>query len=343
MKKRIYIANTGGTIGMRKTQDGYRPEPGYLTEQMKALPELESDLMPAYDIHEYDPLMDSANMSPENWLDIAKDIAAHYDQYDGFVVIHGTDTMAYTASALPFMLQGLARPVILTGGQIPLCEARNDSRGNLITAMLIAANFNIPEVCIFFGGKLLRGNRAVKIDAGGFDAFDSPNFPPLGIAGVTIKIYWDLMLELPGKMTAISVNVFNESRVGALRIFPGISEDVVRNILEPPIKGLVLETYGAGNAPENNPRLLKVLKAAADRGVVIVNCTQCLKGRVDMGVYATGTALGRTGVISGFDMTAEAALTKMFYLFSQNLPLNIIKENIQKNLKGELTPPDRFM
>jgi L-asparaginase len=192
--KHVYIAYTGGTIGMKKTAEGYVPVPGYLQKQMQRLPELDSSALPAYTIREYDPLLDSSNMTPDDWLKIADDIASHYDRYDGFVVLHGTDTMAYTASALPFMLQGLQKPVIITGAQIPLCELRNDARDNLITAMLIAADFAIPEVCLCFGSKLLRGNRAIKVDADGFDAFDSPNFPALGTVGIEIKINWDLVL-----------------------------------------------------------------------------------------------------------------------------------------------------
>lgn len=322
---------------MKKTSEGYKTCPGFLEQQMAVMPEFKNELMPRYYINEYEPLLDSSDMSPGNWLVIAQDIAQNYDKYDGFIVLHGTDTMAYTASALPFMLQGLQKPVILTGGQIPLCEIRNDSRDNLITAMLIAANYNIPEVCLFFGSKLIRGNRSVKVDANSFEAFDSPNFPLLASCGIGIDINWNLVLPCPVHNLGINVNVLNKSAVAALRLFPGISEDVLRNILKPPIEGLVLETYGVGNGPANNPVLLNVLRSAAERGVVIVNCTQCYRGRVRMGAYATGTALGRAGVISGLDMTAEAALTKMFYLLSQNLPLEAVKAKMQENMKGELT------
>jgi L-asparaginase len=295
--------------------------------------------MPGFEIHEYEPLIDSSNMSPKLWLHIARDIAAHYEAFDGFVVLHGTDTMAYTASALPFMLQGLAKPVVITGGQIPLCEIRNDARENLITAMMIAAQCAIPEVCLFFGNYLLRGNRSVKINADGFDAFGSPNFPALGTAGVGIDIRWDLVLPPPSKRAPLAVKAFTESRVAALRLFPGISADIVQNILAPPIKGLVLETYGVGNAPDNDQTFLDVLKQATDRGVVIVNCTQCLQGRVHTNIYATGTSLKRIGVISGFDMTAEAALAKLFHLFSLNLSVEQVKTQMQLNLHGELTLP----
>lgn len=336
-RKKIYIIHTGGTIGMRREPDGYQPVAGFLAEQMAAMTELQHADMPAYEIHEHEPLIDSSNISPTHWLHIARDIATHYDAYDGFVVLHGTDTMAYTASALPFMLHGLAKPVILTGAQIPLCEVRNDGRENLITAMLIAANHSIPEVCLFFGNRLLRGNRAVKVNADGFDAFASPNFPPLGIAGIGIGIRWDLVLPMPDAPRPIAVKALSESRVAVVRFFPGISADVVRNILAPPIKGVVLETYGRGNAPDNDPALLAVLKEAVEQGVVIVNCTQCLRGRVQMGDYATGTALARTGVISGHDLTTEAAVAKLFYLFSRNMPADQVKTQMQINLNGEMS------
>lgn len=338
LSKRVYIAYTGGTIGMQKSAEGYIPVSGYLQKLMSALVELKSDAMPAYDIREYVPLLDSSNMTPADWLIIANDIADHYDRYDGFVVLHGTDTMAYTASALPFMLQDLQKPVILTGAQIPLCEIRNDARHNLITAMLIAADFAIPEVCLCFGSRLLRGNRATKLNADGFDAFDSPNFPALGSVGIEIKINWKLVMPPSKNARPLAVKPLRESRVAVLRLFPGISADVVRNVLKPPIRGLVLQTYGIGNGPED-PELITALKAATDRRVVIVNCTQCLKGTVNMEDYATGSALAKAGVISGYDMTVEAALAKMTYLFSCNLSPEAVREKMQIDLRGELRRP----
>jgi L-asparaginase len=336
MRKKVYIAYTGGTIGMQKAEQGYKPVPGHLQTMMSTLPELTHSTMPLYDIREYKPLLDSSNMTPDDWLKIAQDVASNYDSYDGFVVLHGTDTMAYTASALPFMLQGIQKPVIITGAQIPLCEVRNDARENLITAMLIAANFAIPEVCLCFGSKLLRGNRAVKVDAEGFDAFDSPNFPALGTVGIEIKINWDLVKPASKRTEAVTVRAMRESPVAVLRLFPGIPAGIVNNVLQPPLKGLVLESYGVGNGPQD-VGLLKGFKAATARGVVIVNCTQCFKGSVNMEDYATGAALAEAGVISGYDMTVEAALAKMAYLFSRNLPPEVIKEKMQTDLQGELT------
>jgi L-asparaginase len=336
MRKRVYIAHTGGTIGMTPARDGYRPAPGNLLKQMSAMPELSHRSMPSYTVHDYDPLLDSSNMTPVEWVKIANDIADHYREYDGFVVLHGTDTMAYTASALPFMLQGLGKPVIITGSQIPLCEIRNDARENLITSLMLAANEDIPEVCLYFGGKLLRGCRSTKVSADGFAAFDSPNFPPLGTVGIGIDINRDLVRH-DKRRRRLQVHELASPVVSALRLFPGISSELVRNMLRPPLQGLVLEAYGVGNGPDQNREFIAALAEATARGVVIVDCTQCLAGTVNLHEYATGSALARAGVVSGYDMTAEAALAKLFYLFSQGHSPALVKKEMQRDLRGEVT------
>jgi L-asparaginase len=339
MKKNVYIAYTGGTIGMQKTSKGYAPAPGLLSHLMVRIPELQHETMPSYEINEYTPLLDSSNMGPGDWLKIARDIEKQYDRFDGFVVLHGTDTMTYTASALSFMLNGLNKPVIITGAQIPLCEIRNDARENLITAIMIAANFHIPEVCLCFGNKLLRGNRAVKVNADGFDAFESPNFPILGTVGIDIDIHRNLLLPSPEDGASVKVDAPDESKVAAIRLFPGISKEIIGHLVEASIRGIVLETYGKGNAPEKDDGFLAALNHAARQGVVIINCTQCLKGTVDMKDYTTGSVLAGAGVVSGFDMTVETALAKMVCLFGRENSVDVIKTLMQNNLRGELSLP----
>ncbi len=336
-RKSVYIAYTGGTIGMRRGNHGYRPAPGWLEKQMQRMPELADPRMPRYEIHEYDPLLDSSNMAPADWAHIGRDIVRHYERFDGFLVLHGTDTMAYSAAALSFMLAGLAKPVIFTGSQIPLEEVRNDARDNLITSLLIAAHQTLPEVCLFFGERLLRGNRATKTSTIGLNAFDSPNLPPLGSAGVEIQIEHSLVRSpQPGPLRFTEVG---QPAVANVHLFPGISPDTMRQFLRAPIRGAVLHTFGAGNAP-NNSDFLAVLRQASEHGVVLVNCTQCLRGRVNMESYATGRALRDAGVVSGWDMTPEAALTKLFYLLSQDLEPDAVRQQMANDLRGELSRPE---
>jgi L-asparaginase len=331
----VYVVHTGGTIGMRRTADGFAPQPGHLAELMSTLPQLTHEDVPSFQVGEQDTLLDSANMTPRDWNRIADDIAANYDRFDGFVVLHGTDTMAYTASALSFMLEGLAKPVILTGSQVPLSEARSDALDNLITSLIIAGTFDVPEVCLCFHGKLIRGNRSTKADSVGFDAFDSANHPLLGTIGSEIDI--DAANVLPRDPRPFRVQHCDSSSVGALRLFPGISADVVRNILRPPLKGLVLEAYGMGNAPTTDRAFVDAFAEATARGVVVVVVTQCVRGHVDLGSYAPGSAIARAGAVGGHDMTAEAALAKLSYLFSQGLAHEDVKAKMGQNLRGELS------
>lgn len=338
-RRKVYVAYTGGTIGMKKAARGYCPEPGFLRALIDVMPEFKSDELPLFDLHEYSPLLDSSDMTPGHWVSIAQDIAGRYRDYDGFVVLHGTDTMAYTASALAFMLLGLAKPVVVTGSQIPLCEVRTDARRNFVTALQIAGHHDLPEVCLYFNGRLLRGNRSVKVSCEAFEAFDSPNFPDLGEAGVRIELRRDLLITpVAGPLR---VQELGKAKVAALRLFPGIPAEVVANILKPPLQGLVLECYGVGNGPVHDQAFLAAIAEAAARGVVIVDVTQCLNGSVDLGDYENGSAMARAGVISGFDMTAEAALAKLFFLFEQNLPASRVKELMQIDFCGELTLPSR--
>ena len=333
-KRSIYVAYTGGTIGMQNTANGFAPVSGFLTECIQSISEFYHPDMPNFDIHEYTPLIDSSNMAPTDWQLIANDIKQNYQKYDGFVILHGTDTMAYTASALSFMLQGLSKPVIITGSQIPLAQLRSDGQTNLLNALYIAANYPIAEVGLFFNNKLFRGTRTTKAHADGFNAFASPNFPLLLEAGIKISLRAG-KIAMPST-TPLKVDTIVPQPIGVVTLYPGMSPDIINNILLQPVKALIMLTYGVGNAPED-PTLLSILKQATDRGIIIINLTQCFQGRVNMKGYATGCALAQAGVISGADMTVEAALAKLHYLLSQSKSTDEIKHMMQRNLIGELT------
>ena len=333
-RKRIYVAYTGGTIGMQKSAQGYVPVAGHLSQCVERMPEFFREEMPAFSIQEYQPLMDSSDMTPSDWVTIARDIEAHYDDYDGFVILHGTDTMAYTASALSFMLQNLAKPVIVTGSQIPLSALRSDGQTNLLNALYIAANYPIHEVGLFFNNTLFRGNRSTKADANGFNAFSSPNYPSLLEAGIQISLNAGKLREV--KQNQLKVIEMTPQPIGVVMLYPGISADLIDNMLQQPVKAMIIQSYGVGNAPQDK-RLLDSFKRGIDQGISIVNCTQCFRGRVNMGGYATGNALAELGIISGSDMTIEAALTKLHYLLSQQLSPEVIAERLTDNLRGELT------
>ena len=333
-RKKIYIAYTGGTIGMQPSDKGFVPAPGLMAQQLAALPELHRPEMPEYVLREYTPLIDSAEMEPADWQRIANDIRAHYDDFDGFVILHGTDTMAYTASALSFMFDGLSKPVILTGSQIPLASLRTDARANLLNAIYIAAEHPIPEVCLFFDDKLLRGNRSTKARADGFDAFDSPNLPALASAGISIRLR---ELEgAPNNKTRFSVAQITPQPIAVVTLYPGISHDVIANAVQTPVRALILRSFGVGNAPRSE-KLLSLLQQARDKGIVVMNLTQCFSGSVSMQSYATGNALSQAGVISGQDMTLEATLAKLHVLLSTGLDDSEVRGKMQQNLRGELT------
>jgi L-asparaginase len=335
MKKRILIINTGGTISSVKTHKGYEPSPGFVKKALADIPLLQNQVMPEYDIKEYQPLLDSSNMDLNHWNQIAKDIAENYEQFSGFVIFHGTDTMAYTASALSFMLENLAKPVIITGSQIPLSEVRNDAMDNVISAFGLAAEAPINEVCIYFNHKLLRGNRAQKVSAQQLDAFDSPNFPHLASIGIHIDIHKNLLVPVPKK--AFRLQTIHPHTIANLRLFPGFMTNVLASLLKPPLQGLVLETYGAGNAPNTDPDFLRILKEASEKGIILVNCSQCQRGMVEMGQYATGYTLKQAGFISGHDMTLEAAHCKLLYLLSKDIGVEEVKRLMERDLCGELS------
>lgn len=333
-KKSIYIAYTGGTIGMHRSQQGFIPRAGYMAKTLAEMPEFHRDELPEFTVHEYHPLIDSADMTPADWQRIADDILANYDDYDGFVVLHGTDTMAYTASALSFMLENLGKPVIITGSQIPLTELRSDGQTNLLNSLYLAAHYPIPEVGLFFNNTLYRGNRTTKAHADGFNAFMSPNFAPLLTAGINIELIQGEVKTNDSSL--LSVSPITPQPIGMVPLYPGINLEIIANLLRQPVKALILLSYGIGNAPQNKA-LLKQLEEASARGVIVVNLSQCLTGTVNMAGYATGNALAQAGVVSGGDLTTEAALTKLHYLLSKELPASEIRELMQQNIRGELT------
>jgi|TARA_B100000767_G_C19701975_1_gene508826 L-asparaginase len=336
MKKRIYVAYTGGTIGMMQSTQGFVPAKGHLTESIRALPEFHRSEMPVFTISEYQPLIDSSNMTPIDWQRIANDIKANYQDYDGFVVLHGTDTMAYTSSALSFMCENLKKPIIVTGSQIPLSQLRSDGQENVLNALYIAATYPINEVSLFFNNKLYRGNRCIKAYADGFNAFDSPNMPVLLEAGINIQLVAGKLQHIPKVVEPLLLANITPQPVGVVHLYPGISSEVIKNTIRQPVKALILRSYGVGNAPQDEA-LLACLREARAKGIVVVNCSQCIKGTVNMSGYATGNALSEAGVISGQDMTLEATLTKLHYLLSKALTYDEICQKMQQNLRGELT------
>ncbi|MBR4461899.1 MAG: type I asparaginase [Erysipelotrichaceae bacterium] len=331
---KILILHTGGTIGMTWTSEGYKPDGKNFRGAIYHMDSLKAHSMPEWDFIETDPLLDSSRMTVSQWNMIGQIIADNKDCYDGFVILHGTDTMSYTASALSFMLKGLNKPVILTGSQIPLCETRSDGRDNLITSMIIAGEGKVKEVCIYFGGLLLRGNRAIKYSANGMRAFESPNYPTLATAGIAIKYNESAFLP---ENDRFRFKLFKEIPIGAITIFPGFKFELFESIITEKLKGVVIDTFGSGNIPADNGVLLPMLEKAKKNNVVVVVCSQCPQASIDMNAYEAGSVLKKAGVISGRDMTSEAAITKLYYLLSNYDDVDKIKLKMEDDICGELT------
>ncbi|GHT62456.1 L-asparaginase 1 [Bacteroidia bacterium] len=336
----VLLIYTGGTIGMIEDHTGTLRsfDFNYLKENAPELNRLHFNI----DSTHFDIPIDSSDMNPEKWKLLVKIIEENYDKYDGFVVLHGTDTMAYSASALSFMLENLNKPVILTGSQLPIGKIRTDGKENLITALEIAVDKNekgealVPEVCIFFQNLLMRGNRTIKVNAENFKAFNSFNYPVLAEAGTRIRYQPELVhhREHTGKP---KFHYLLDPNVTIIRIFPGISTEILRATINiPHLKGIVLETYGAGNAPTEK-WFLDIIREGVDKGIIIVNVTQCASGSVDMSRYESGRCLNDMGVLSGNDITTEAAVAKLMFLFGHGLSREEVKERMQLSLAGEIT------
>ncbi|MDD6042501.1 MAG: asparaginase [Eubacteriaceae bacterium] len=335
-RKRVCVIYTGGTIGMFPTENGYAPKKGFFAQAMGEISDLKSTRMPQWELIEFDPLLDSSNIAVSQWNQIGRAIWENYNSYDGFVILHGTDTMAYTASALSFMLEGLSKPVVITGSQIPLSQLRSDGFDNIITSIMIAGQDRVKEVCLYFGGKLIRGNRATKSSADGLIAFDSPNYPYLAEAGIDIE-YNDTVLYKSEEKSQLNLVELKQTSIGVLKIFPGIQFSLFESIMTERLQGIVLETFGTGNIPSTDNELPHIIEKAFNHGTIVTVCSQCQSGTVRLGAYETSSALSKAGAVSGFNMTTEAAVAKLYYLFSLGLSRDRIKELMEEDMRGELS------
>lgn len=337
----ILLIYTGGTIGMREDPVDGALRPFNFDSLMDEVPELRKFAF-RIDSYSFSPLIDSSDIRPSHWKELAELIKAKYDSYDGFVVLHGTDTMAYSASVLSFMLDGLDKSVIFTGSQLPIGRPRTDGKENLISAVEIATARDasghalVPEVCIYFNSQLLRGNRSTKSDATGFNAFCSPNYPALASAGINISYNRPAILY-PSADAKFSIHTDLDTRVSILKIHPGITEQVARDVLlGEGTRAVILETFGSGNSI-TSPWFIELVREANSRGKVLLNVTQCLKGEVNMEIYATGRGLLDAGVVCGHDLTLESALGKLFYLLGNYPAGEHVKALLEENLRGEIT------
>jgi L-asparaginase len=330
----VFVLHTGGTIGMVDSPEGAAPVAGALAPYLDWIVDNSAGDLPPIEFLELDPPIDSANATPQDWCAIAQVLHERRADHAGFVVLHGTDTMAYTSSALSFLLPSFGKPVVVTGSQIPISRTRSDGRQNFIGALQVAARPDLSEVSLLFGEVVLRGNRATKIDASGLDAFASPRLAPLADIGIDIVVNPSIAPAGDGEARLVPGPL---GTVAATRLFPGFSASILANLCRPPLQGLVIEAYGAGNGPANDRDFLTAIERAAADGIVVVVVTQCVRGSVQPGAYATGSALLDAGAVPGYDMTSEAALTKLAVLLGEGPESGTVAAMMQRNIAGELT------
>lgn len=341
-KSALLLIYTGGTIGMKQDMKDLTLKPFDFSQILDEVPEIRKFAF-KIDTYSFEPPIDSSDVEPSLWQDLARLIKEKYEDYDGFIILHGTDTMSYSASALSFMLDGLTKPVIFTGSQLPIGVPRTDGKENLISAVEIASAKDeeghpaVPEVCVCFDSLLMRGNRSTKVNSEVFRAFQSPNFPPLAEAGINIRYNNEYIRKPNDWYQSLTINTVLDTRVSILKIHPGITPEVVRNILcGKDTRAIIMETYGSGNAPTRD-WFLDIVKESSAMNKIIVNVTQCLAGTVNMNIYANGKALERAGVIDGYDSTTESALAKLFYLMGKSRDNEWVKAMMSRNLKGEIS------
>ena len=342
MERSILIIYTGGTIGMKQDPVDFTLKPFNFGQILSEVPEIRKFVC-RVDTYSFSPLIDSSDAQPEFWIDLARLIKKEYANYDGFVVLHGTDTMSFTASALSFMLENLEKPVVFTGSQLPIGMLRTDGKENLISAVEIASAADeqgrpiVPEVTVFFDSHLYRGNRTIKYSAENFWAFRSENSPALADTGIHIKYNLDEIRYPKQYGNPLKISETLDTDVAILKIFPGTRENMVRALFATEgLRAVILETFGSGNAPTQK-WFLDIISEADRRGLIIMDITQCIAGCVDMEAYATGIELKKMGVVSGYDSTLEAALAKLFYLMGKYADNDVVKRELNKNLRGEIS------
>lgn len=338
----LLMIYTGGTIGMKQDATDQTLKPFDFGQILNEVPEIRKFAF-KIDTYTFDPLIDSSDVEPGLWQELAELIRDKYEEYDGFIILHGTDTMAYSASALSFMMDGLTKPVIFTGSQLPIGVPRTDGKENLISAVEIASAKDseghalVPEVCIFFNSLLMRGNRCTKTDAEAFRAFRSPNCEPLAEAGISIRYNSNIIRKPLDWYQSLSISTKLDTRVSILKVHPGITPQLVRTVMcDPETRAVIMETYGSGNAPTKQ-WFLDIIREACESGKAVVNVTQCQAGTVNMNLYATGKSLKNAGVLNGYDCTTESCLAKLFYLMGKSSDNEWVKGMMERNLKGEIS------